>query len=175
MGQCYLFHQRSHVGAFCHGGLEEFLPGRGVIKQIPDNDGGAFRSANLLRPLFRTAFYLIPGSGKAVRCLGNQFHLGNCRNACQGLTAEPQGGYGKKILHGLDLTGCMAQECQGNLVLCYAAAIIRHPYHAAAPILYLYGYRGGLGIDGIFKKLLDHGGRAFNHFSCCYLVNCILV
>ena len=54
--------------------------------------------------------------------------LGHGRYTGQGLAAKAQGGYGEQILHCLDFTCGVAQECQGNLCLLYTSPPLPSPH-----------------------------------------------
>ena len=55
------------------------------------------------------------------------------------------------------------------------AAVVRHAKVGYSAALDLHGYRGSPRVDGIFHKLLDHGGGPFDDLSRRDLIDCFLI
>ncbi len=175
VGQGQPFHQIPNVPSFCLGGFQELPPCRRIVEKVAYQKGGALRGADFFPGLFFPALNDIAGAAKAGKGLGNQLHLGNCRNAAQRFPPEPKGGYRQQILHIPNFAGGMAQEGKGHFFRFHAAPIVRNAEEGTAALLDFHSNGAGFGVYGVFNQLLYHGGGALNDFTCCNFVNGLLV
>ena len=165
MGQGLHLHGGSDPGAFHGVGFHELHPGRGVVEQIPDDDGGAIGTAGLalfhdLTGLQTEGDALNGGGG-----LGHQVDAADGGDGGQCFAAETAGGDGSQILGGAQLGGGMAQECGPGVLGGHAAAVVRDPQEGHAAVLHFDGDLGSTGVHGVFKELLGNGRRALHHLA----------
>ena len=59
----------------------------------------------------------------------------------------------------------MPHERQVNLLGRHAGAVVAHADELPPGVLQVHGYGGGAGVDGVLDQLLDHRGRALDHFA----------
>ena len=163
MGQGHLVQNPGDGITLCSILFQEFHPGRGVIKQVPDQDGGAVGAARLLQGglLFPAAGVAHPGLG--LPGLGEQLYVGHGGDGGQRLPAEAQGHNGVQVILLRDLAGGVAQKGGGHILLGDTAAVVRHPHKGGAAPADLHGDHTGSGVYGIFHQLLDYGGGALHH------------
>ena len=69
-----------------------------------------------------------------------------------------------------DLVGGVALEAHEGIITAHAVAIINDADAAAPTGFRLRGNLGGPRVQCVFHQLLDHAGRALDHFACGNLV-----
>ena len=69
----------------------------------------------------------------------------------------------------------MAQKGNCHLVAVDAASIVSHPDKGGAAVPDFHRDRRSPRVDGIFHKLLDHGGGPFDDLSRRDLIDCFLI
>ena len=97
MGQRLQLHGGSHPSAFHSVGFHELHPGGGVVEQIPDDDGGAFRAANFRFFQNLPRFQVQAGAGNGTGGFGHQVNPANGCNGRQGFSPEAHGTDGSQI------------------------------------------------------------------------------
>ena len=149
-----------------HGiGAHELHPGRGVVEQIPDDDGGAVGAPRLRflddLPRFQTQAY--PGEGAGG--LGQKIDAADGGDGRQCLPPEAHGADSGEVLRRAQLRGGVAEKgCPGILRL-HTAAVVCDAQEGHAAVPDLHGNLGGTGVHGVFQQLLDHGGGTLHHFA----------
>ena len=81
-------HKLMNGRSLTHFTLQEFLPGRRIVKKVPDNKRGSVRRTDLLQAFLHTTLDTAAASQIIFLRLRNQFHHGNGGNAGQRLTTE---------------------------------------------------------------------------------------
>ena len=175
MGQGQLFDKAADISRFRGRGFQKLRPGRRIVEQIPHQEGGAVRRSHILQPFLPSALNDIAGSHQIFMGFCDQLHLGNRRNAGEGLSPEPQGRNGCQILHLPDFAGGVAQKGQGNLVPRDAGTVVSDPDKGNSAALDLHSDGAGSRVDGIFHQLLHHGSRALHHLTGGNFVNGTLI
>ena len=165
MRQSLHLHGRSHPAAFIGVGFHEFHSGRGVEKQIPDNDGTAVGAAGFAFVGDDTGFQSQGSAADRAWHFGQQVNAADGSNGCQSFTTETHGIDGGQILGSAQLAGGVAQKGGFGILGAHTAAVVRDPQEGHAAVPDFYGDLGGTGIHGIFQQLLDHGGRTLHHFA----------
>ena len=163
MGQGQVLHQpadRRRLGAVL---FHEFQPGRGVVEEVPDQDGGALRGPGLLHLPGDAALQAQGRPGPVLPPPGADLHPADGGNRRQGLSPEAQGADLSQVLRPPELTGGVAEEGGGQLRRGDAAAVVRHPDEAHAPPADFHHHGGAVGVHGVFHQLLHHAGGALHH------------
>ena len=165
MGQGQMLHEPRHGGGLGAVLPHEFQPGRGVVEQVPDHDGGALRRAGVLH-LAGDAPLQVQGSAAGGALLpGQDVHPADGGDSRQGLAPEAQGADPAQVLRRAQLAGGVAEKGRGQLSGGDAAAVVRHPDDAHAAPLYLHHHGGGSGVDGVLHQFLHHAGRPLHHLA----------
>ena len=125
--------------------------------------------------MLHSTLYHIAVSTDGRRCLGNQFHLGDCRNTGKCLATKSQRCYVLQIFHLLNLAGGMTEKGQRDLLFFHTGSIVCNADQFFAAVRDLYGNSRRSGIDRIFYQFLHNRRGTLYHFTGCDLVNCILV
>ena len=165
MGQGQMLHQAVHRRGLRAVLAHEFQPGRGVVEQVPDRDGGALRRPGGLHLTRYAPFQVEGGSLRRAGLAGQDVHPADGRDGGQSLAPEPQGADLPQIRLRPQLGGGVAQEGGGQLGRGDAAAVVRHPDQAHAAPADLHHHGGGAGVDGVLHQLLHHAGGPFHHFT----------
>ena len=165
MGQGLELHRRRDPAALHGIGFHELHPGGGVVKQIPNDDGGALGTAGFAFLGDDTGLQMQRGAGNAPGGLGHQIDAADGGDGGQRLPPEAHGGDGGQILGGAELGGGVAEEGGAGVLGCHAAAVIRHPQKGHAPVPDFHGDLGGTGIHGVLQQLLDHAGGPLHHLT----------
>ena len=158
MGQGQMLHQAVHRRGLRAVLAHELQPGGGVVKEVPDGDGGALRRAG---GLHLTGFSPLQVEGGALRRAGlpgQDVHPADGGDGGQGLAPEAQGADPPQVRLRPQLGGGVAQKGRGQLGRGDAAAVVRHPDHAHAAPADLHRNGGGAGVDGVLHQLLHHAG-----------------
>ena len=74
MGQSLHLHGGGHLAPLHGVGFHKFHPGRGVVKQAADDDGGAVRAADLVLLGDLSGLQKKAGAGNGSGGLGHQVH-----------------------------------------------------------------------------------------------------
>ena len=165
MGQSLQLHRPRHPGALHRIGLHEFHAGRGIVKQVPDDNGGSVRAAGLVLLGHGPGLQMEADAGQGIRGLGQQINAADGGNGRQSLPAEAHGTDGIQILGAAELGGCVAQEGRAGILCGHAATVVRHPQEGHAPVPDLHGDLGGPGVHGVFQQLLGNGCRPLHHLT----------
>ena len=165
MGQGQMLHESRHGGGLGAVLLHEFQPGGGVVKQVPDDDGGPLRCAGLLHGAGHAPLQVQRGAGSGPLLPGQNIGAADGGDGRQSLTPEAQGADPAQVLGGAQLAGGVAEERGGQLLRGDAAAVVRHPDEAHAAPLELHRHGGAMGVDGIFHQFLHHAGRPFDDLT----------
>ena len=165
MGQRQMLHQaqgrRGLGGVLAH----ELEPGRGVVKEVTDQDGGALRGTHGADLLRHAALQVQRGAGVCPGGAGEDVQPGHGGDGRQSLAPEAQGADAPQVLTLAELGGGVAQKGGGQLLGGDAAAVVGDPDEAHAAPLELHHHGGAVGVNGVFHQLLDHAGRPLHHLS----------
>ena len=71
-----------------------------------------------------------------------------------------------ELFERLHLACRMPLQCQRELILRNAAAVVGDKYALEPPALNAHFNAVGSGIDGIFNEFLNDGSRTLNHLAC---------
>ena len=165
VGQCLLLQDILDPGGLGLRTFQKLPAGRYVFKEVPHDEGGAVRGADLRKILFNSALDLIMHCHQRSRRLRDQLHPGDARDGGQRLAAEAEGLDALEIPGIPDLRGGMPKEGIPHILPGDAGAVVRHPDHRDAAVPDLHRHRGAPGIDGILQKLLHHAERALDHLT----------
>ena len=97
--------------------------------------------------------------------------LRNRGDTRQCLPPKPHGRHRFELIKRTDFTRGVGREGQGQILLGHTTTIIAHLDQARTGFFDTDVDSQGAGIDSVLHQLLDHGRRAFNHFTCGYLVD----
>ena len=118
-----------------------------------------------------TAFGLhLPGQ-IGVFCTRRQSQSRYRTDRRQRLAAKTHGHNRFQIVEGDDLAGCMAAQCQRQVVLANATAIVTHAQQLYTALLGINVNAVGTGIQGVFDQFLDDVGRTLDHLASSNLVS----
>ena len=145
--------------------FQELHPGRGVVKQVPDEEGASLRAAGVVQELFLAPLHHIPGADGFLLGAGQQLHPGHRRNRSQSLSPEAQGADGLQIRLAGHLAGSVAQKGHRHIFPGNARAVVRHPHIGNAAIFDFHRHRRGPGVNGVLHHLFDDGGRPLYHLA----------
>src|SRR5260370_1149934 len=81
------------------------------------------------------------------------------------LAPEAEGADRRQIIEARNLAGRVPRECERQVALPDAAAVITHAYQADAAALHVDLDARRTRIEGILGELLDHRGRALDHLA----------
>ena len=173
MGQGLFFDQISDVTRLGLRLAKELSADRNAAEKVPDDDGGSVGCADLLQTdidgriggIGSKVIIEGPGAGNGSPDFGDHFHLGHGSDAGQGLTPEPQGGQAGQVVGVPYFTGRMAHKGPGDLILLYAAAVIRDPDHTDAAVFDFDSDGSGSGVYRIFDQFLHDVERALYDLS----------
>ena len=154
VGQCFFLQDVLDPGSFGLRTFQELATGRDVFKEVADDEGRAVRCADLSEILLDAAFNLVVHGHERARGLRDQLYTGNAVDGGEGLTAEAEGLDADEVAGIPDLRRGMADEGVAHVLLCDAAAVIRHADHRDTTVADLDRYRGAAGIDGVLEELL---------------------
>ena len=158
MGQGQMLHEAVHRRSLRTVLAHKLQPGGGVVKQVPDRDGGALRRTGGLHCAGHTALQMEGGSLRRAGLAGEDVHPADGGDGGQGLAPEPQSADLPQVLLRPQLGGGVAQEGGGEFLRRDAAAVVRHPDHAHAAPADLHHHGRAAGVDGVFHQLLHHAG-----------------
>ena len=170
-----LFHKGVDIISFCHICLQELTSGRCIIKKVSHKKSSSVRSSQFFQGTLYSPFYNITGTTDCRRCLGDQFHLGNCCNTGKCLTSESKGCNMLQIFYFLDLTCSMTQKGQRNLICFHTSPIVCNTDQFFSSVCDLHSHSSSTCIDCIFYQLFYYRRGTFHHFPCCNLINGILI
>ena len=165
MGQGLKLYGGGDAAGFHGVRFHKLHPGGGIVKQIPDDDGGALRTSGLGLLQNISGFQMQADTGKRVLCFGEKINAADGGDGGEGFSPEAHGADGGQILRSSELGGGVAQEGHPGVLGVHAAAVVRDPKKGHAAIPDLYGDFGGAGVHGVFQQLLDHAGGALNHLA----------
>ena len=165
VGQRLQLHGPRHPGTLHRIGLHELHTGRGVVKQVPDDDGGAVGTARLAFLRYGSGLQMEADAGQGVRGLGQQINTADGGNSRQSLSPEAHGTDGVQVLGTAQLGSGVAQECRAGILGGHAAAVVRHPQKGHAAVPDLDGHLCSPGVHGVFQQLLGHRGRPLHHLT----------
>ena len=154
-----------HPAALHRVSFHEFHAGRGVEKQIPNDDGGAIGATHLGFFGDLAGLQVEAGAAEIVSGFGHQIDAADGSNGSQGFAAEATGINGGQIICGAELGGGVPQKCGAGILGFHAAAVIGDPQEGHAAVADLHRYFGGTGVYGIFQQFLDHGCGPFHHLT----------
>ena len=154
VGQCFFLQDVLDPGSFGLRTFQEFTARRDVFKEIPHDEGRAVGCADLGEILLDAAFDLVVHGHERARGLRDQLYTGDAGDGGEGLTAEAEGLDTEEVAGIADLRGGMADEGITHVLLCDAAAVIRHADHGDTTVADLDRYRCAAGIDGVLEELL---------------------
>ena len=143
-------------------GTQKLAPGRGVVEEVADLDGGPLGmcGGDGLATLPRHA----PGTlGTAAARDDLQSRDGG--DARQGLATEAQGGNGLQVGEAGDLAGGVSVQGQGQVLGGDALAVIAHPQELDAALFQVDLDAVGPGVDAVLDQLLGDGGGALHHLA----------
>ena len=165
MSQSLHLNGGSHPAALHGVGFHEFHPGRGVVEQIPNQDGGAVRASGLgfLGDDPGIQMQLYPG--QASRRFGHQIDPADGGNGSQCLAPEAHGADGGQVFLRAQLGGGVAQKGGAGVLDGHAAAVVRHPEKGHAPVPDFDGHLGGSRVHGVFQQFLDGAGWPLHHLT----------
>ena len=165
VGQSQPGHKVADMACLCHWRLQEFTPGRGVVEKLAHQEGGAVSGPGILHALFLSSRDPVDSAECLRLCLGDQFHLGHCRNAGKSFSPEPQGSDVGKVLRCTDLAGGMAQKSRRHLGFLNSATVVGNTDVRDPAFFDLCRHRRGACVDGILHQFLHNGGRALDHLA----------
>ena len=165
VGQCFFLQDVLNPGRFGLRTFQELPAGRDVFKEIPDDEGRAVGCADLGEILLDTPFDLVVHGHKSARRLRDQLDTGDTGDGGEGLTAEAEGLDTEEVAGIADLRGGMANEGITHILLCDAAAVIRHTDHGDAAVADLDRDGGAASIDGVLEELLHDTERPLDHLA----------
>ena len=142
--------------------FHEFQPGRGVVKEVPDQQRGPHGTARLLPAGDHAPLQGKRGAQGVLPPAGEQLHPGHRGDGGQSLSPEAQGADGFQIVLAADLGRGVAEKGGLHLPRRDAAAVVGDPDEGHATALDLHGDGMGTGIHCVFHQLLHHGCRAFH-------------
>ena len=165
MGQGQVLHEAVYRRRFGAVLLHEFQPGGGVVKEVPDQNGGALRRSG---GLHRAGDAPLQGQGGPHGVLpppGEDFHPADGGDGGQGLAPEAQGADGGQIPGLTELAGGVAEEGGGQLLRRDAAAVVGDTDEGHAAVLDLHHQGGRARVNGVLHQLLDHAGGPLHHLA----------
>ena len=165
MGQGLKLDGAGYPGAFHRVRLHEFHPCRGVVEQIPDDDGSAFRTAHFGFIQNLPCLQMQTDTADGAGGLGHQINPADRGNGGQSFPTESHSTDGGQILRRAKFGGGMAEKRRPGVLRSHAAAVVCHPEEGHASVPDFDGDFGGSGVHGIFQQFLDHTGRTLHHFS----------
>ena len=165
MGQGLQLHRSGHPAALHRVGFHEFHPGRGVVEQIPDDDGGALWAAGLRFFGDGAGLQMQTGAGHGAGGFCHQINAADGGNGGQCLPPEAHGGNGGQIFGPVELGGGVAQKGGLGVLSVHAAAVVGDAQEGHAAVLDLHGDLGRTGIHGVFQQFLDDGGGPLHHLA----------
>ena len=171
VGQCFFLQDILDPGRFGLRTFQEFTARRDVFKEIPHDEGRAVGCADLGEILLDTAFDLVMHSHEGTRGLRDQLDAGDTGDGGEGLTAEAECLDTEEVAGIADLRGGMADEGITHILLCDAAAVIRHTDHGDAAVVDLDRDRGAASIDGVLEELLHDTERPLDHLASRNLID----
>ena len=115
MGQGQMLHEAVHRRSLRTVLAHELQPGGGVVKQVPDRDGGALRRTGGLHCAGHTALQMEGGSLRRAGLAGEDVHPADGGDGGQGLAPEPQSTDLPQVLLRPQLGGGVAQEGGGGV------------------------------------------------------------
>ena len=110
MGQGQMLHEAVHRRSLRTVLAHKLQPGGGVVKQVPDRDGGALRRTGGLHCAGHTALQMEGGSLRRAGLAGEDVHPADGGDGGQGLAPEPQSTDLPQVLLRPQLGGGVAQE-----------------------------------------------------------------
>ena len=173
--QGQLLRQLCHMGRLRRRGLQELPPHRRVEKDVPGNDGGAFRRTDLLKGLLHAAVDHIAGPGQRGPGLRDDLSPADGGDAGKGLSPEPQAPDLLQIVCRADLAGGMAKEGVPHIVFRDPAAIVGDADQRLPAFPDLDGDRRRFRVDGILRELLHDGSRPLDDLARGDLIDGIVV
>ena len=158
---------------FGGGGFEEFSSGRDVEEEIAYGDGGSQWGSGWfgVGVLFCFCFGIDFESGLLASGSADDSCPADAGDAGEGLSTKSHGTDGEEVFGGGEFAGGMWCPGQGDIMAIKARAVVGYLDEAFAAVLDSDVDACGLGVDGVFEKLLDHRGWPFDNLSGGYLVD----
>ena len=153
------------MGAFGGVGFHKFHPGRGVVKEVPDENGGAVGASGL--SVFRdlAALQMEGCTGGCPGEPGQKVDTADAGNGRQGFAPESHGHNGRQIVGTAQLAGGVTEKGCLRVVGAHAAAVVGDAQKGHAAVLNLHCNVFGPGVHGVFQQLLDDAGRTLHHLT----------
>ena len=165
VGQRLHLHGGGYPAALHGVGFHEFHPGGGVEKEVADDDGRPFGTADLGFLQNFSRFQLQRRAGHAARRLGQKVDTADGGDGGQCLAPEAHGADGGKVLCAAEFGGGVAEKGRPGVLGGHAAAVVRDPEEGHAAVPNLHGDFGRARVHRVFQKLLDHGRGALHHLA----------
>jgi hypothetical protein len=100
-----------------------------------------------------------------IASAGRQGQARHGADGRQRLTTKPQAHHLFKVFQVTNLAGGVTGQSQRQVIGRNAAAIVAHPQQLDAALLHIDIDAFGTGVEAILQQLLDHRGRALDHFT----------
>lgn len=146
-------------------GAQEAPACRGVEEQVAHLDAGARRVRVRRGVADPAAVDLQPPGVLAAGQAGGDGETAHRGDRRQGLAAEAQGADRLEVVEAGDLAGRMPRHRQRQFIRRYTAAVVADADQADAALLQVDVDARGPGVERVLDQLLDHRGRAFDHFA----------
>ena len=132
---------------------QEPPPGRNVVEEVPDLDGGPERMADGLR---NVTILPDPPAGLLAARAGRDGEPGHRRDAGERLAPESEARHPEQVFRGFDLARRVAFEREGEVLAPDPAPVVGDPQGAGAAHLELDRHRARPRIQAVLEELLDH-------------------
>ena len=150
--------------------LQELAPGRNVVEEIADLDGGALRQSGLGHPRLRAAVDADLDAARRAAGAGAQPQVRHRRDARQRLAPEAERGDGGEIAEAADLAGRMALDGQLRIGGSHPLAVVLDADQPLAAQLQRHRHAPGARVERVLDELLDGRGGTLHHLASRNLV-----
>ena len=175
MGQGQLFRQLRHMGRLRRRGLQKLPPHGSVEKDVPGDNGGAFRRADFLKGFLHAAIHHIAGPGQRSPGLRDDLGPADRGDAGKRLSPESEAPDLLQVLRRADLAGGMSEKGVPHVLLRDPASVVGDTDQRLAAVPDLDGDRRRVRVDGVLRELLHDGGRPLDDLARGDLVDGIVV
>ena len=145
--------------------LEELAPGRHVVEEVADLDGGPLRQPGRGHPRLVPAVDRHLDAARRAAGARPQPQVRDRGDARQRLAPEAERGDGGKVPEGADLAGGVALDGQLRVVGRHPLAVVLDADQPLAAQLQRHRHPHGAGVEGVLDELLDRRGGPLDHLA----------
>ena len=148
--------------------FQEFQPSRNIVENISYYKSCSIGAAALFADFFFCTLDSIMCTIAVFTTFCHYINFCDSTNRSQRFTSETKCHYAVKVILLRYFTGSMTKKSDGQIIRCYALAVVRHSHICSAAVFDLNSYYSRTGIYGVFKKFLNNRSRTVNYLASCY-------